>query len=372
MVKEYMSLGLGRSTCLKISGLTKSQLYYSPKPTKQGPRPSTVTRLRGSSGEKTSEVSNNLVINRIIALKIIPDQPDGYRLLTMNLQLEGYFINHKKVYRLMRDHHLLESPRRSSGRDFVKFRRVAPQGPLSVLEMDIKYFYVEQRRGYAFVLTIIDTFTRVVLNWRAGYSIRQEQVKQLWSDVIVNYLQPANLLGRRLDIEIRNDNGKQFSADSVRAFFAENKINQVFTHPYTPEENAHVESFHKTLGTALSKDNFYDLDELEKRLSTFYLNYNQNRPHGSTVGVPPTKFWALCEDGKIKVEHLEKRRIKFTLLIPRQEVLSHPNVGRYDNRANEPKGSSWLPVEALEGLPPAKEKQRDRASTEARSQQPSV
>ena len=131
----------------------------------------------------------------------------------MNLQLEGYFINHKKVYRLMRDHHLLESPRRSSGRDFVKFRRVAPQGPLSVLEMDIKYFYVEQRRGYAFVLTIIDTFTRVVLNWRAGYSIRQEQVKQLWSDVIVNYLQPANLLGRRLDIEIRNDNGKQFSAD---------------------------------------------------------------------------------------------------------------------------------------------------------------
>ena len=245
----------------------------------------------------------------------------------------------------MRDHHLLESPRRSSGRDFVKFRRVAPQGPLSVLEMDIKYFYVEQRRGYAFVLTIIDTFTRVVLNWRAGYSIRQEQVKQLWSDVIVNYLQPANLLGRRLDIEIRNDNGKQFSADSVRAFFAENKINQVFTHPYTPEEVADVESFHKTLGTALSKDNFYDLDELEKRLSTFYLNYNQNRPHGSTVGVPPTKFWALCEDGKIKVEHLEKRRIKFTLLIPRQEVFVTPTsdgttIGQMSRREL---GLRWKP-----------------------------
>jgi transposase InsO family protein len=29
----------------------------------------------------------------------------------------------------------------------------------------------------------------------------------------------------------------------IQEFFKENYLNQVFTHPYTPQENGHIESF---------------------------------------------------------------------------------------------------------------------------------
>jgi len=111
-----------------------------------------------------------------------------------------------------------------------------------------------------------------------------------------------------------------------------NQLTQVFTHPYTPEENAHVESFHKILGASLAGDTFVSLPDIERRLARFYDSYNHHRPHGSTAGVPPGKFWAFYEDAKIGVEHLDKRQIKFTLLLQRQEVLSHPDVDRYGPR----------------------------------------
>jgi transposase InsO family protein len=37
------------------------------------------------------------------------------------------------------------------------------------------------------------------------------------------------------------------SAKLIQEFFKENYLNQVFTHPYTPQENGHIESFHAIL-----------------------------------------------------------------------------------------------------------------------------
>jgi transposase InsO family protein len=54
------------------------------------------------------------------------------------------------------------------------------------------------------------------------------------------------LLGRGINIEVRNDNDSRFSAKLIQEFFKENYLNQVFTHPYT-QENGHIESFHAIL-----------------------------------------------------------------------------------------------------------------------------
>ena len=71
----------------------------------------------------------------------------------------------------------------------------------------------------------------------------QYEVKAAWEHVIVNYLQPADLIKKGLHVEIRNDNGPQFAARMVREFLLENGIHQVFTYPYCPEQNGHIESF---------------------------------------------------------------------------------------------------------------------------------
>ncbi len=61
-------------------------------------------------------------------------------------------------------------------------------------------------------------------------------------------MQPYDCLNRDIQIEIRNDNDSRFVAKSVQTFFAENNLNQVFTHPYTPQENGHIESLYDMHG----------------------------------------------------------------------------------------------------------------------------
>ncbi len=93
-------------------------------------------------------------------------------------------------------------------------------------------------------MTIIDTFTRVALHWRAGYQMTQHQVKDSWEYVIVKYLQQEKTKLVDIEIEIRNDNGKQFDAKLVRDFLSENSWNEgVYTSVYSYEENGHIEGF---------------------------------------------------------------------------------------------------------------------------------
>jgi putative transposase len=84
-----------------------------------------------------------------------------------------------------------------------------------------------------------------------GYRMTSAQVKAAWEHVIIEHLQPADILSQEVHIELRNDNGPQFSAAAIRSFLADNHIGQVFTHPYTPQENGHVESFHFILKKAM-------------------------------------------------------------------------------------------------------------------------
>lgn len=232
----------------------------------------------------------------------------------------------------MSSYSLLEQARKRTGRKFVKYRRVAPTRPFEILEMDIKYFWIHRHRRYAFVLTVIDTFTRYVLNWSVGFSMKSEQVKRVWEYIIAEYLQQAKLNNKAIDIEVRSDNGKQFNSHLIIKFFSDNYMDQVFTHPYTPEENGHIESFHNTLGKALRNDIFNSLNQLENRLKKFYTCYNNERSHSSLKGVAPSKFWRLYELDQIEIIPLEKRKHKFELRVALQDVMTLPNINKHDYR----------------------------------------
>lgn len=327
-----MSQGLKRDISLQIVGLSKNQYYYKSKGKKSGRGPSQSTLWRNPQDLSIQNKGNEEVIQEIIEIKLEENQPNWYRLITKILQIRGYYINHKKVYRMMKDYVLLEKPRKRKGRNFVKYRRVNPAGPLRVIEMDIKYVWIYEICKYAYILTVIDTFTRYVLHWAVGYTMKSEQVKEVWEYIIANYLQPAELLKKQVEIEIRNDNGKQFNSNVVIDFFKENYLNQVFTHPYTPQENGHVESFHAILGKALQKDEFTSLQMLEKRLERFYTCYNNERPHSGTIGIPPAKFWALFELGKIQIVPLGKRKVKFKLTVAYQDILTIDSIDKYRYR----------------------------------------
>lgn len=308
-----------RDTALSIAGVTKHQYYYRPSKKKRGRKASTETlKIEGYNVEK---VPNEQVVEEIDEIREDPDTRYGYHKMTFALMLSGYIINHKKVYRLMKENMMLKQPIKKAKRTFVKYRTVLPEKPLEVLEMDIKFVWTQQYQRHALVLTVIDTFTRTVLAWEVAYQIKQELVKQVWQKIISKFLQPYDCLKRNVQIEVRNDNDSRFIAKSVQDFFKENHLQQVFTHPYTPQENGHIESFHAILSQKLERYDFWSLEDLEQTLVLFYEKYNNQRLHSSTLNLPPRVFWECWENDLIETKiDRKKRAIKHRLKIPYHQL----------------------------------------------------
>lgn len=312
-------MGMKVGKALALCSLTRHQYYYKPKDGKGGAKASTQTFKLSAKGVRQL-VSNQIVVDEIIGIKQQLDTDYGYRATTAALQLLGYIINHKKVYRLMKAYQLLHEKRPKAKRNYVKYRSVNPTAPLQVLEMDIKFQWVAEHQRFAFILTVIDCFTRFVLGWKVAYSIKQNGVKQLWQNIITQYLQPNDLLNKQIRVELRNDNDSRFAATMIQQYFRQNHINQVFTHPYTPQENGHIESFHAILARSLARYDFNTINQLEKHLKQFYHTYNTVRLHGSLDHLSPTMFWKLWNENLIERIEKANHKVRFKLKIPHYNI----------------------------------------------------
>ena len=126
-----MARGLKRDVCLQICGLTKNQFYHKLLGKKRG-RKKTRHTLQLVDNEKIKRL-NKLVIEDIKKILKDPDADYGYHKITSDLQILGWFINHKKVYRLMKSHQLLRPKPEREAKNYVKYRILAPKAPLRLL-----------------------------------------------------------------------------------------------------------------------------------------------------------------------------------------------------------------------------------------------
>lgn len=345
-VMHYNSQGLSLQKALPIVGISRHQYYYRKRKTKPGRKKTLLTQCKFEGENKAIE--NKAVVQIIKTLHSNPDLSYGYKTTTRALQQQGLLINHKKVYRLMKESHLLKNNSKMASKTYVKFRKVQPIRPLEVLEMDLKMVWVERDRRHAYILNIIDTFTRKWLYQWAGFSVTQYEVKKAWEHLIEHHLQPKDMLKNKLHIEIRNDNDKRFSAKMIQGFFKENHLNQVFTHPYTPQENGHIESFHRILSTHLKRTTFWSISQLEDDLILFQETYNNQRLHSSIAWLAPNDFEILWGKQLIEMSsNIKQRKIVFKLKIPRFQV--NQITGN-----NEPEGSSSLDSKPLNGAKESK------------------
>lgn len=173
IVRSYIFQGLKREVAFQISGLTKHQYYYQKKKTKQS-RCCSIMTLCNDSRDEEATVSNDFVIQEMKQVYQDPDTDYGYQKMKATLQIKGYHINHKKIYRLMREAQLLQEKHQKPSKTRVKYRKVFPSQPFEVLEMDIKFVWVEKYKMHCYILTTIDTFMRIVLHWMVAYSIKNK------------------------------------------------------------------------------------------------------------------------------------------------------------------------------------------------------
>ena len=264
--------------------LPRSVYYYHPQSGTPGVGPSQVTmKLDGSW------VDNQQVVMSIRQLLNVEFNALGYEYITYELKKE-YLINKKKVYRLMKEHNLLLGKviRPMGKREFVKFRRIVASKPLEYLCWDIKYVWVQGERRNYYLLSVLDVYSRKILDWLFQGSIRQID--------LINLLRRVNQSHELKGIILRNDNGSQFIAHSVRNFLKSSEVKQEFTHVATPEENSYIEAFHSILEhDVIERNEFASYYEAKEMLTRYFSHYNYCRLHRSIGFITPQQKWEQAE-----------------------------------------------------------------------------
>ncbi len=305
--------------------------YYKPKGRKPGKKPT-----HASLKEDGTIVKNAVVIQDIKAI-IKPDFIDyGYEKVTVELRKKKYIINRKKVFRLMRENHLLNPKKSASGsqKNYVKFYQPYPSSPFEMFEIDIKYIYIAGDRRNTFLITILDVFTRKALVWDLDFSMKSDKVILLIDQLILNFLQPRDLLKTNIKVTIRSDNGSQFVAKIVRRHLQENQIFQEFIKPATPQQNGYIESFHSTVEKLVcNKFEFESLAHAKEIFHKFYETYNKKRILKCLLYKTPDDFLEEWDEDKLLVTYdiktkkqkfffREKQNIKPVLLPSRRNFLN--------------------------------------------------
>lgn len=282
MVQGYKDKGISTAKLLGWAGLSNSTYYYRHKEGKPGAKASTYTRM--TDGQLND---NNDVVEQI---EIVLRQEFccyGYRMMRAELNERGWIINHKKVYRLMKEHRLLFGSRiqvHGAPRNFIRFRKIVAQKPLEYLCMDIKYVHVHGEGRNALLLTILDVYSRKVLLHMLRYSIRKGDVLLLLSLLLLEY--------RPQGMTLRSDNGSQFIASAVRQYLKAKGVYQEFCRVATPEDNSYIEALHSSVQReVMDRFEFESLHHAQQVISRYYRWYNEKRRHWALNKKTPEQTW---------------------------------------------------------------------------------
>lgn len=281
MIVQYKSKA-GVDDLCQWAAVARSSLYYQAHPGLRGIKPSTHTMIGGCG-----LVENSLVVDQMRAILSMDYCVYGYRKMTEELRDLEYLINPKKVYRLMKENHLLCGRRiKVQGkRKWVEHRRIEARYPMEYLCLDIKYIWVQGEGRWYYQLAIMDVFSRRILCWIFQRSVRQTDVIALmrWLDL------RFGLKG----VIIRNDNGSQFIAHKVREALRSMEAKQEFTHVATPEENAYIEAFHSIEQHELiERHSFASFYDAKQHIEKYMHWYNRRRKHGAIGFITPMQKWA--------------------------------------------------------------------------------
>lgn len=279
MIARYRNRAGTEELC-KWACVAKSSFHYKPHPGPRGMKASTHTPWGDGM------VENNQVVEQIRTILGQDYCVYGYQMMTKELRSLGYWINAKKVYRLMDEHRLLNGKviRTQGKRRWVQFRRIKAVRPMEYLCLDIKHVWVQGENRWFYQLAIMDVYSRRILCWIFQQSVKQADVIALMRWLDLRY----GLKG----VFIRNDNGSQFLANKVRQALQDLEALQEFTHVATPEENAYIEAFHSIQQTELmDRHIFLSYYDAKQHIEKYMHWYNCRRRHGSLNGFTPMEKW---------------------------------------------------------------------------------
>ena len=201
----------------------------------------------------------------------------------MLLRREGWVVNQKRVYRIYREEGLEVRTKKRRRKRASHIRLVLPpaERPNERWSMDLVTDRLESGRPFR-VLTVVDQFSRECPLLEPGVSMTGKAVAGA-----LERLSFAGPLPRVITV----DNGSEFYSQAIDSWAYRRGVQLEFIRPGKPVENAFIESFNGRLrDECLNAKLFFSIDDARRKLETWRLDYNTQRPHSSLNDRTPTEF----------------------------------------------------------------------------------
>ena len=227
-----------------------------------------------------------VLVDRLKALAV-ERRRFGYRRLHWMLRREGYRMNHKKLYRLYRDHGLTVRKRGGRKRSLgTRAPVMSPTGPNQRWSLDFVHDSTADGRRFR-VLNIVDDYTRECLAAVVDTSLPGMRV--------VRELEHLCEL-RGCPQMIVSDNGTEFTSRAVLTW-AETRLHWHFISPGKPMQNGFAESFNGRMrDECLNERWFISLHHAQEVIAEWREDYNHVRPHGRLGNLTPSEFAAAVQE----------------------------------------------------------------------------
>ena len=229
----------------------------------------------------------------------------GYRRIGELLRRGGWWVNHKRLVRIMREDNLLCLKRplfKPPTTDSRHGWRVWPNLARRLIPMEINQLwvaditYVRLAEAFIYLAVILDAFSRKVVGWAMEDHLRAS----LALDALEMALAEREVIGGGL--VHHSDRGTQYACGDYIARLEAAGIQPSMSRAGCPYDNAMAESFMKTLKTEeVDASAYRDLAHARAAIGEFIETiYNRQRLHSALDYLSPTEFelsqpWAAAQ-----------------------------------------------------------------------------
>ena len=242
------------------------------------------------------ESSENLELMRIIDEQFMEEPSWGSRQMARHLRRKGYWVNRKRVKRLMQKMGLMaiyQKPNTSKPHPEHKIypyllRGVEITKPNHVWCADVTY--IPMRKGFLYLVAVMDWASRKVLSWRLSNTMDAEFCVSALKEALAKYGKP--------DV-FNTDQGSQFTSSAFTETLkgAEVKISMDGRGRWV--DNVMIERLWRTLKYDCVYLNAFETgSEAREGIVKWIRRYNEERPHSSLDDKTPHEaYWNLPRPG---------------------------------------------------------------------------
>ena len=271
--RDHPVLSAGKQ-CALLS-ISRSSFYYEPK----------------------GETNWNLNLMRQIDEQFLETPFYGVRQMTWHLRNEGHLVNEKRIRRLMRLMSLMPIYQKPNTSKAAKGHKIYPyllrglrvDHPNQVWCADITY--LPMRRGFLYLVAIMDWHSRKVLAWRISNTLEADFCVEALNEAIHRFGSP--------DI-MNTDQGSQFTS-----FVWTDRLKRVGTRISMDGKGRFLDNiFIERLWRSMKYECVYlhaweSGSEAKEGIMKWMEFYNNKRPHSALGGKPPAVvYWQRHETTK--------------------------------------------------------------------------